>query len=241
MFRYGGFSVSIQPYYSTRWVTWLQCLGGVIAVANLRGGNEYGEKWHNDGIIEKKQNVFDDFQWAAKALSGDLKVTNAKSIMIMGGSNGGLLVGACINQAPELFGAAVAQVGVMDMYRFHKFTIGSAWVCDFGDPDKKEDFEHLVKYSPLHNVFNPNDRGVPYPATMLTTGDHDDRVVPLHSLKYIATLQHVAGASKLQKDNPLIVRVDTKSGHGAGMPTTKVIDEIVDTLIFATIALKVDV
>ncbi len=216
LYGYGGFSIPLTPYYSARWASWLQLLHGVVVVANLRGGNEYGEDWHNQGIIGKKQNVFDDFQWAAKALTGELKVTTPESVLIMGGSNGGLLVGACINQAPELFGAAIAQVGVMDMLRFHKFTIGSAWVSDYGDPDKEEEFQHIIKYSPLHNVSTQTSRGVPYPAVMLTTGDHDDRVVPLHTLKFGATLQHVAGKSELQKDKPLLLRVDTKRGMEPG-------------------------
>lgn len=239
LYGYGGFCISLAPYYSVRWVSWLTCLGGVVAVANLRGGNEYGENWHNQGIVANKQNVFDDFQWAARALTGELQVTTRESLLIMGGSNGGLLVGACINQAPELYGAAIAHVGVMDMLRFHKFTIGSAWVSDYGDPDKEEDFKHLIKYSPLHNVFSPDELGVAYPAVLLTTGDHDDRVVPLHTLKFGATLQHVAGSSPLQNGRPLLLRIDVKAGHGAGKPTKKVVEEICDNLLFAAITLKV--
>jgi prolyl oligopeptidase len=162
--------------------------------------------------------------------------------MIMGGSNGGLLVGACVNQAPELFGAAVAQVGVLDMFRFTKFTIGSAWVSDYGDPVNPDEFGYLAKYSPLHNTFSPAERGTPYPAIMLTTGSHDDRVVPLHSLKFAATLQHrvkdTADAA-VQGDAPILLRVDVKAGHGAGKPTGKVIEEMADTLTFAALALHV--
>jgi len=200
-------------------------------LANIRGGGEYGEKWHKAGMRENKQNVFDDFQYAAKYLVREGYTSHPK-VAIQGGSNGGLLVAACVNQAPELFGAACADVGVMDMLRFHKFTIGHAWKSDYGDPEKKEDFEYLIKYSPLHNV-RP-DRI--YPAVLLTTGDHDDRVVPLHTLKFVAELQHKAK----NNPNPLFVRVETKAGHGAGKPTQKRIDEAADKLCFFSLALKAD-
>lgn len=239
LYGYGGFMISLTPFYSARWAAWMECLGGYVAIANIRGGDEYGSDWHDQGILGNKQNVFDDFQWAAKYLTDSMQVTDPSTLMIMGGSNGGLLVGACVNQAPELFGAAVAQVGVHDILRFHKFTIGSAWVSDFGDPDKAEDFEHQIKYSPLHNVFSPDERGVAYPSILLTTGDHDDRVVPLHTLKYCAELQYKAGSDRLQEGRPLLVRVDVKAGHGAGKPTSKVILELVDTLLFASLALDV--
>eukprot|EP00171_Calliarthron_tuberculosum_P010334 IDg10334t1 len=241
LYGYGGFSISLTPSFSARWASWLQCMGGVVVVANLRGGSEYGSEWHRGGILGRKQNVFDDFQAAARALAGELRVTSADRIAIMGGSNGGLLVGACANQTPELYGAAIAQVGVMDMLRFHRFTIGSAWVSDYGNPDEEGDFQHIEKYSPLHNVFNPDARGVPYPATLLLTGDHDDRVVPLHTLKLAATLQHRAGSAAAQRGRPLLLRVDVKAGHGAGKPTTKIIDEMCDTLIFCAIALNADI
>lgn len=241
LYGYGGFMIPMTPFYSARWAAWMKCLGGVVAIANIRGGSEYGTKWHDAGKLENKQNCFDDFQWGGKFLCEDLKVTEPSSLMIMGGSNGGLLVGACINQAPELFGAAVAQVGVHDILRFHKFTIGSAWICDFGNPDKAEDFEYQIKYSPLHNVFNPDERGVAYPAVLLTTGDHDDRVVPLHTLKYGAELQYRAGGCKIQEGKPLLLRVEVKAGHGAGKPTSKVIEELVDTLQFAALSLNVSV
>lgn len=237
LYGYGGFMISLTPFYSARWAAWLECLDGYVAIANIRGGDEYGEEWHNQGILDKKQNVFDDFQWGAKHLTNEMKITDPTSLMIMGGSNGGLLVGACINQAPELFGAAVAQVGVHDILRFHKFTIGSAWVSDFGNPDKAEDFEYQLKFSPLHNVFSPDEKGTPYPPVLLTTGDHDDRVVPLHTLKYGAELQHKAGASKLQEGRPLLMRIDVKAGHGAGKPTSKIVHELVDTLLFAALSL----
>lgn len=239
LYGYGGFMISLTPAYSARWASWLECLGGVVAIANLRGGDEYGYEWHEQGILERKQNVFDDFQWAAKHLCDEMKITTPKSLIIMGGSNGGLLVGACVNQAPELFGAAVAQVGVHDIFRFHKFTIGSAWVSDFGDPDNPKHFDFQRKYSPLHNVFDPDEVGKPYPAILLTTGDHDDRVVPLHTLKFGATLQYKAGTSNLQEGKPLLLRIDVKAGHGAGKPTAKVIQELCDTLLFAALSLDV--
>lgn len=239
LYGYGGFMISLTPSYSARWASWIECLHGVVAIANIRGGNEYGSEWHEQGILDNKQNVFDDFQWAAKYLTKDMGITEAKKLMIMGGSNGGLLVGACINQAPELYAAAVAQVGVHDIFRFHKFTIGSAWVSDYGNPDNADDFVSQEKYSPLHNVFSPDEKGVAYPAVLLTTGDHDDRVVPLHTLKYGATLQYKARGSKVQGKRPLLLRIDVKAGHGAGKPTTKVIDELCDTLLFAAVSLNV--
>ncbi|KAG9287111.1 hypothetical protein G9A89_001005 [Geosiphon pyriformis] len=227
LYGYGGFGISQTPIFSPTWINFVQHYDGVVVVANIRGGGEYGEDWHAAGTLHKKQNVFDDFQAVAKWLIAN-KYTKSEKLSINGGSNGGLLVGACINQAPELFGAAVADVGVMDMLRFHKFTIGHAWRSDYGDPDKKEDFEYIYKYSPLHNVQSEK----PYPAVMLVTSDHDDRVVPLHSYKYIAQLQYVA------KDNPkpLLLRVETKAGHGAGKPTKKQIEEQTDQFTFISLA-----
>jgi len=225
LYGYGGFNISITPSFSTLRLTYLNHFNGIFVIANIRGGGEYGEDHHKMGIREKKQNVFDDFQYAAEFLINQ-KYTSAKKLAIMGGSNGGLLVGACINQRPDLYGAAVASVGVMDMLRFHKFTIGHAWCSDYGDPDVKEDFEFIFKYSPVHNVIK--DANIDYPATMLTTGDHDDRVVPLHTFKYISELQHHHPNNKF----PLVMRVDIKAGHGGGKPTEKVIEESADKYSF---------
>ncbi|KAM0788985.1 hypothetical protein ACM66B_003056 [Microbotryomycetes sp. NB124-2] len=219
LYGYGGFSIPLNPFFSPSFLTWIKHYRGVLAVANLRGGGEYGETWHLAGTKERKQNVFDDFQHAAKYLI-DQKFVAKDKVSISGGSNGGLLVAACVNQAPDLFGAAVANVGVLDMLRFQRYTIGRAWVADYGTSDDPEGFDYLIEYSPLHTV-NSNKT---YPPVMLLTADHDDRVSPLHSFKYAAELQH-----KLpQNPNPLLLRVDTKAGHGAGKSTEKRIDEAVD-------------
>ena len=199
----------------------------IYAQASLRGGNEYGEAWHVAGTKTQKQHTFDDFINCAQYLI-DNKYTNSERLAINGGSNGGLLVGACLNQRPDLFGAAVPQVGVMDMLRFHKFTIGRYWTGDYGDVNKPKEFEALYKISPYHNV----KEGAAYPATLVTTGDHDDRVYPAHSFKYAAALQH-AQAGKA----PILIRIDSKAGHGAGKPISKRLDESADILSFIAQAL----
>jgi prolyl oligopeptidase len=229
LYGYGGFNISMTPGFSPANLAWME-MGGVYVVANLRGGGEYGEAWHEAGTRLKKQNVFDDFIGAAEWLVNN-KVTSPSKLAIGGGSNGGLLVGAAMTQRPELFGAAIPQVGVMDMLRFHKFTIGWAWTSDYGSSENPEEFKALVKYSPLHNL-KP---GTCYPATMITTADHDDRVVPAHSFKFAATAQADQAGG-----NPIIIRVDTKAGHGAGKPTSKQIEEVADRWGFLTRALKMN-
>jgi prolyl oligopeptidase len=206
-------------------------MGGVYAVPNLRGGGEYGEAWHQAGMKQHKQNVFDDFIAAAEWLTAN-GYTSPKKLAIAGGSNGGLLVGACMTQRPDLFAAALPAVGVMDMLRFHKFTIGWAWCAEYGSPDNPDDFPVLYAYSPLHNL-KP---GTAYPATLITTADHDDRVVPAHSFKFAAALQ-----AAHQGDAPVLIRIDTKAGHGAGKPTAKVIEEISDRYAFLVKVLEMEV
>jgi len=225
---YGGFNVSQTPGFSVGTIAWLE-LGGIYAVANLRGGGEYGREWHEAGMLEKKQNVFDDFLAAAEWLI-DHKYTSPEKLAIRGGSNGGLLVGAAMTQRPELFAAAVPAVGVMDMLRYHKFTIGWAWVSEYGSSDDAAQFQTLVKYSPLHNL-KP---GAKYPATLITTGDHDDRVIPAHSFKFAAALQAAQSAEK-----PVLIRIETRAGHGAGTPTSKLIDAATDVLTFLVAMLRV--
>jgi prolyl oligopeptidase len=217
LYGYGGFNVSLTPGFSVSRLIWLEN-GGVYAVPNLRGGGEYGEEWHKAGTKLQKQNVFDDFIGAAEYLIKE-KYTQPAKLAISGGSNGGLLVGAALNQRPDLFGAALPAVGVMDMLRFHKFTIGRAWTSDYGSADNAEEFAAIYKYSPLHNI----KKGSKYPAVMVTTADHDDRVVPAHSFKYAATLQEMQSG-----DAPVLIRIETKAGHGAGKPTAKVIEEQAD-------------
>ncbi|MEQ9553206.1 MAG: prolyl oligopeptidase family serine peptidase [Coleofasciculus sp. G3-WIS-01] len=221
LYGYGGFNVSLTPSFSISNLVWME-MGGVYAIPNLRGGGEYGEDWHQAGTKLNKQNVFDDFIAAAEWLIEN-KYTRPQKLAIGGGSNGGLLVGACMTQRPDLFRAALPSVGVMDMLRFHKFTIGWAWCSDYGSPENQEEFKALYAYSPLHNL-KP---GTAYPATLITTADHDDRVVPAHSFKFAAALQAAHSG-----DNPVLIRIETKAGHGAGKPTAKIIEEIADKWAF---------
>ena len=229
LYAYGGFNISLTPSFSISNLVWLE-MGGIYAVPNLRGGGEYGEAWHQAGMKDKKQNVFDDFIAAAEWLI-DNRYTIEKKLAIAGGSNGGLLVGACMTQRPDLFAAAIPAVGVLDMLRFHKFTIGWAWCPEYGDPDNEDDFKTLYAYSPLHNL----KEGTEYPATMITTADHDDRVVPAHSFKFAAALQ-----AAHQGDNPVLIRIETKAGHGAGKPTSKIIEEAADKWAFLVANLNME-
>ncbi|WP_392535822.1 prolyl oligopeptidase family protein [Nostoc sp. C117] len=230
LYAYGGFNVSMTPGFSVSLLVWME-MGGVYAMPNLRGGGEYGEEWHQAGMKDKKQNVFDDFIAAGEWLIAN-KYTKSDKLAIAGGSNGGLLVGACMTQRPDLFGAALPAVGVMDMLRFHKFTIGWAWTSEYGSADNPEEFPALYAYSPLHSI-KPN---TAYPATLITTADHDDRVVPAHSFKFAAALQaNHAG------DTPVLIRIETKAGHGAGKPTAKIIEEAADKWAFLVRILNVEI
>ena len=221
LYGYGGFNISATPAFSPSVAVWLE-MGGIYAHAALRGGGEYGRAWHEAGRLKNKQNTFDDFIAAAEWLIAN-RYTRSGRLAIQGGSNGGLLVGACLLQRPELFGAALPAVGVLDMLRYHKFTVGAGWRSDYLSSETKEGFEGLMKYSPLHNV-RPGGR---YPATLITTGDHDDRVVPAHSFKFAAALQAAQAGPA-----PILIRVETNAGHGAGKATTKVIAERADMYAF---------
>ena len=222
LYGYGGFNISLTPSFSIANAAWLE-MGGVYAVANLRGGGEYGKDWHKAGTKLQKQNVFDDFIAAAEYLI-DEKYTSSEQLAVRGGSNGGLLVGAVMTQRPELFAVALPAVGVLDMLRYHTFTAGAGWAYDYGTADdNKEMFEYLLGYSPVHNV----EEGVAYPATLITTGDHDDRVVPAHSFKFAAELQDKAGG-----ENPQLIRIETNAGHGAGTPVSKTIEQYSDIFGF---------
>ncbi len=230
LYAYGGFDISLTPAFSVPNVVWLE-MGGIYAQPNLRGGGEYGEDWHLAGTHGKKQNVFDDFIAAAEWLIAN-KYTSTPKLAIRGGSNGGLLVGACLTQRPDLYGATLPLVGVMDMLRFQKFTIGWAWTSDYGSSDNADDFKALYAYSPLHNL-KP---GTKYPPTLIATADHDDRVVPGHSFKFAATMQaDQAGPA------PVLIRVETKAGHGAGKPISKTIEEMADEWSFVARNLGMDV
>ncbi len=229
LYGYGGFNISLTPSFSVPIIEWME-RGGIFAMPNLRGGGEYGEDWHEAGRKHNKQNVFDDFIAAAEWLISN-KYTSTPKLAIGGASNGGLLIGACLNQRPDLYGAALPAVGVMDMLRFHKFTIGWAWMDDYGSPDNAEDFEALRAYSPLHNI-KP---GTKYPPTLITTADHDDRVVSGHSFKYAAALQHAQ-----EGPAPILIRIETKAGHGAGKPIAKSIEEAADRWAFLAHALHIE-
>jgi len=230
LYGYGGFNIPLTPGFSLGRLILLEN-GFVFAMANLRGGGEYGEEWHEAGIKMKKQNVFDDFISAAEYLINE-GFTSSEKLAIAGGSNGGLLVGACMAQRPELFKVALPAVGVMDMLRYHKFTIGWAWASDYGSSeDSEEMFKYLYGYSPLHNLA----KGTGFPATLITTADHDDRVVPAHSFKFAAVLQEMH-----QGDNPVLIRIDVKAGHGGGKPTSKIIEEYADEWAFTMYNLGVE-
>ncbi|HLZ61401.1 MAG TPA: prolyl oligopeptidase family serine peptidase, partial [Ktedonosporobacter sp.] len=230
LYGYGGFDISLTPAFAIQPIVWIEN-GGVYAVANLRGGDEYGEAWHEAGMLEKKQNVFDDFIGAAEWLIAN-KYSSTPRLAIHGGSNGGLLVGACLVQRPELYGAVVPAVPVIDMLRFHKFTVGSFWIPEYGDAEHNaEHFKFLHAYSPLHNV----KEGVAYPPTLIMTADTDDRVVPAHAKKFTATLQRAQGG-----EAPILLRLEMKAGHGLGKPTTKVIEEKCDMLAFLFEALGME-
>ena len=229
LYAYGGFNISLRPSYSPATIAWLD-MGGIYVMANLRGGGEYGEEWHEAGMKLKKQNVFDDFIGCAEHLIAQ-KYTSSPKLAIAGGSNGGLLVGACMVQRPQLFGACLPAVGVMDMLRFHKFTIGWAWQAEYGKPDEKEDFVNLLRYSPYHNL-----KPSAYPSTMVITSDHDDRVVPSHSFKFAAALQAAQTGPA-----PSLIRIESKAGHGAGTPTSKRIEGIVDKYSFLAEALGFEI
>ncbi|MBV9409127.1 MAG: S9 family peptidase, partial [Candidatus Eremiobacteraeota bacterium] len=222
LYGYGGFNISLTPSFSSSIAMWLQ-MGGAYAVATLRGGGEYGDAWHDAGRLANKQHVFDDYLAAAQMLI-DRKITSTPKLAANGGSNGGLLVGAAITQRPDLFGAAIPEVGVLDMLRFQKFTVGKAWVTDYGSSEASADqFKYLYAYSPYHNV----KEGTTYPPTMVMTSDHDDRVYPAHSFKFAAALQHAQAG-----DAPILLRVETKAGHGAGRPTEKIIGDVADRYAF---------
>ena len=221
LYGYGGFNISLTPSYSTTRLAWME-MGGIYAVANLRGGGEYGEKWHKAGTKLQKQNVFDDFIAAAEYLVAE-GYTSPSKLAIFGGSNGGLLVGAVTNQRPDLFGAAIPAVGVMDMLRFQEFTAGRFWVDDYGSSDDPEEFEALYAYSPYHNAT----AGTEYPAVLVTTADTDDRVVPGHSFKYAAAMQAAQAG-----DAPVLIRIETRAGHGSGKPTDMIIEEYADSWAF---------
>jgi prolyl oligopeptidase len=229
LYGYGGFDVSLTPAFDPTLFVWLE-RGGVFAVANLRGGGEYGEAWHRAGMLQQKQNTFDDFIAAAEWLVAG-KYTNSRRLAVQGASNGGLLTGALLTQRPDLVGAVVCQVPVADMLRYHRFTVGRFWIPEYGSADDPEQFAFLLKYSPLHNVKD----GVAYPATLITTADTDDRVAPSMAKKFAARLQ-----AATRGPAPILIRIETRAGHGAGKPVSKVVDEQADVYAFLLKALGVE-
>ena len=220
LYAYGGFQINQTPAFRPSAMMFVE-QGGIYCVANLRGGSEYGEAWHKAGMLENKQNVFDDFIAAAEYLIAE-KYTSSDKLAIAGGSNGGLLVGACEVQRPDFYAVCLPAVGVMDMLRYHKFTIGWGWAVEYGSSENEEQFDYIYKYSPLHNIRE----GVKYLATLVTTADHDDRVVPAHSFKFAAQMQHCQAG-----DAPVLIRIESNAGHGAGKPTSKRIAEEADTFV----------
>jgi prolyl oligopeptidase len=229
LYGYGGFNISLTPSFSIPMSYFVQ-KGGIYVSVSLRGGGEFGEEWHKAGMLENKQNVFDDFIGAAEYLIKQ-GITTKDQIAIHGRSNGGLLVGACMTQRPDLFKVALPGVGVLDMLRYHKFTVGWGWAVEYGSSDQEKDFNYLLKYSPVHQVKS----GVDYPATLITTADHDDRVVPAHSFKFAATLQE-----KNPQQKPMLIRIETQAGHGAGKSTSKQINEWADIMTFVFHHLNMD-
>lgn len=235
---YGGFNISNTPCFSISRILFMENFCGIVAIANIRGGSEYGETWHEQGMKFNKQNCFDDFIGASEFLINK-NYTSPDKLIIQGGSNGGLLVAVCSQQRPDLFGAVINRVGVLDMLRFQKFTIGGAWIPEYGCSDVKEEFEYIYKYSPLHNLCLPKNK-LQWPATLLMTADHDDRVVPLHSLKYIAELYHTLKDARDYQTNPVLIRVEVAAGHGQGKPTSKCIDELTDIYCFIQRVLSIE-
>lgn len=233
LYGYGGFSISLKPSFKISALSWILGYNGIYVSTNLRGGGEYGTSWRDAGSVLNKQNVFDDFQACAQYLA-DHKYSSPARIVCEGGSNGGLLVAASCLQRPDLFACGLAHVGVMDMLKFHKWTIGHAWQTDYGSSERsQEEFEYLLKYSPVHNATLPEGTTKNLPSLLITTGDHDDRVVPAHSHKLAAALQHAARDAGSGQTNPLVMRIEVKAGHGAGKPTQKIIEETSECYAFA--------
>lgn len=239
LYGYGGFASPQLPTFNLEWFFFVNSFDGIFALPNIRGGGEYGEKWHRDGMSLKKQNSFNDFQAAAEYLITN-QYTTRNQLSISGISNGGLLIGACINQRPDLYGAAIVQAGDLDLIRYHLFTSGSDALPEYGDPNNPIQFKNILKISPMHNVHTPNSTQFQYPATLITTADHDDRIPPLISYKFTATLQHAVQGNKYQT-NPIIMKLLKDAGHHDGKPTYKLIDQETDILTFLYRALAIDI